>query len=261
MPGHFLRQLRAALARYGIQSLTRTPELEQALLRIARSVGRMPAAAPIVIAILDRWRRSHDQLAAAITDDRLAVLARLISSAQGRYPDVCDLATDVRFRYVDAPVIDRTRAKAYAEIETSLNELCDQPAPDRQRDLADRIVWFPLPMRTRIRDWYRDADETARARLLEVRTRRFYRVRDLRQMRCQMFGGHLTCLADYHEPGQDGPPVHLVTAYVPIAALPAFARALAVHLTELAPDQPVVVDVESWRDEPFLPEEEMAGGT
>ena len=258
VPGHFLRQLRAALARYGIQSLTRTPELEQALLRIARSVDRMPAAAPIVIAILDRWRRGHDPLADAMTDDRLPVLARLISSTQGRYPDVCDLARDVRFCYVDGPVINRTRAKAYAEIETSLDELCDQPAPDRQRDLADRVVWFPLPMRARIRDWYRDADETARARLLEVRTRRFYRIRDLMRMRCEMLGGHLTCLADYHEPGQDGPPVHLVTAYVPVAALPAFARAVAEHLTGLAPDQPVVVDVESWRDEPLLPDEDMA---
>ena len=57
IPGHFVRRLRTALARYGIQSLTRTPELEQALLRIYRSVGRMPAAAPIVIAILDRWLR------------------------------------------------------------------------------------------------------------------------------------------------------------------------------------------------------------
>ena len=258
VPDHFLRQLRAMLARYGIQSLTRTPELEQALLRITRSVDRMPAAAPIVIAILDRWRRGRDPLADAMTDDRLTVLARLISSTQGRYPDVCDLARDVRFRYVDGPVIDRTRAKAYAEIETSLDELCDQPAPDRQRDLADRIVWFPMPMRARIRDWYRDADETARARLLEVRTRRFYRIRDLMRMRCEMLGGHLTCLADYHEPGQDGPPVHLVTAYVPIADLPAFARAVAEHLTGLAPDQPVVVDVESWRDEPLLPDEEMA---
>ena len=258
VPGHFLRQLRGALARYGIQSLTRTPELEHALLRIARSVDRMPAAAPIVIAILDRWRGGHDPLAEAMTDDRVPVLARLISSTQGRYPDVCDLARDVRFCYVDGPVINRARTKAYAEIETSLDELCDQPAPDRQRELADRVVWFPLPMRPRIRDWYRNTDETARARLLEARTRRFYRIRDVMRMRCEMLGGHLTCLADYHEPGQDGPPVHLVTAYVPVAALPAFARAVAEHLTGLAPDQPVVVDVESWRDDPLLPDEDMA---
>ncbi len=259
IPSHFVGQLRAALARYDIQSLTRAPELERALLRLFRSVGRMPAAAPIAIAILDRWRRGCDVLASAMTDDRLGVLARLIGATEGHYPDVCDLAKGVRFAYVDAPVLNRTRAKAYAEIEASLDELCAQPAPDRQRDLADQVVWFPLPMRARLRDRYRDADETARARLLEVRTRRYYRIRDLTRLRCETFGGRLTCLADYPEPGQSGPPVHLVTAYVPIAELPSFAQAVARHLSDLPADRPVVVDIESWRDEPLLPDEDMAG--
>jgi len=257
IPGHFVLQLRTALGRYGITSLARGAALEQALLRMFRSVGRMPAAAPIVLAILERWRRGHDVLAPAMTDGRLAVLARLISATQGRYPEVCDLARDVRFCYVDAPLISGTRAKAYAEIETSLDELCGQPASGRQRELADSVVWFPLPMRARLRDAYRDADETARARVLTVRTRRYYRIRDLTRMRCQTFGGHLTCLADYTEPGQ-GTPVHLVTAYVPIADLPSFARSLAAHLGGLPADQPVVVDIESWRDEPLLADEDMA---
>jgi acetyl/propionyl-CoA carboxylase alpha subunit/acetyl-CoA carboxylase carboxyltransferase component len=258
IPGHFARQLRTALARYGLQSLTRTPELEEALLRIYRSVSRMPAAAPIVIAILDRWRRGNGMLADTMTDDRLGVLARLTDSTQGRYPEVCDLARDVRFCYVDAPLIKRTRAKAYADIEASLDGLCGKPAPDQRRDLADRIVWFPLPMRARLRDRYRDADETARTRLLKVRTRRYYRVRDLMGLRCETFGGHLTCLADYLEPGQSGPPVHLIAGYVPIADLPSFAQAIAPHLDTLAADQPIVVDVESWRKEPLLADEEMA---
>jgi acetyl/propionyl-CoA carboxylase alpha subunit/acetyl-CoA carboxylase carboxyltransferase component len=255
---NFARQLRTALARYGVNSLARTPELEQALLRIFRSVGRMRAAAPIVIAILARWRRGYDVLASTMTDNRLDMLARLIGATQGRYPEVCDLARDVRFCYVDAPVINRTRAMAYAQIETSLDELCGQPDPDRRRDLADRIVWFPLPMRARLRDFYRHADETARTRLLMVRTRRFYRNCHLTGMRTETFDGHVTCLADYLEPGRTDPPVHLVTAYVPMAGLPSFARAIASHLSGLAADRPVVVDVESWRDEPRLPNGEMA---
>jgi len=272
VPEHFVTQLRTALARYGVTSLARTPELEQALLRLYRSVGRMPATAPIVIAILDRWRRVHDGLAAAMTDERLAVLDRLISSTQGRYPEVCELARDVRFCYVDAPLLRRTRARAYAEIDASLDELSGHPGPERVRELTSRIVWFPLPMRAVLRDRYRDADETARPRLLGVRTRRYYRIRDLSGVRCETFGRYLTCLADYVEPGQDAPrrvdgasprlrpalPVQLVTAYVPIAELPAFARAVSEHLRLPGAGRPTVIDIESWRNDPLLPDEQMS---
>jgi acetyl/propionyl-CoA carboxylase alpha subunit/acetyl-CoA carboxylase carboxyltransferase component len=257
-PDHFARQLRTALARYGVPSLARTPELEQALLRMYRSVGRMPAAAPIVIAILDRWRRAYDALAATKSDERLAVLDRLISSTQGRYPEVCDLARDVRFCYVDAPLLKRTRARAYAEIGKSLDELSGHPSPERIRELTRRVVWFPLPMRATLRDGYRDADGTTRARLLEARTRRFYRIRDLTGLRCETFGRHLTCLADYPGTGQGAQPVHLVTAYVPLAEMPMFASALTAHLRGLGAGRPVVVDIESWRNEPFRDGDEMA---
>ena len=44
-------------------------------------------------------------------------------------------------------------------------------------------------MRAALRDRYRSADAAARARLLEVRARRFYRIRDLTSLRCETFGG------------------------------------------------------------------------
>jgi acetyl/propionyl-CoA carboxylase alpha subunit/acetyl-CoA carboxylase carboxyltransferase component len=272
VPEHFVVRLRAALARYGVTSLARTPELEHALLRLYRSAGRMPTTAPIVIAILDRWRRAHDGLAAAMTDERLAVLDRLIGSTQGRFPEVCELARDVRFCYVDAPLLRRTRARAYAEIDASLDELSGHPGAERVRELTSRIVWFPLPMRAVLRDRYRDADETARPRLLEVRTRRYYRIRDLSGVRCETLGRYLTCVADYLDPGQDAPrgadggpsplrsalPVHLVTAYVPVSELPAFARAVREHLRLAGAGRPVVIDIESWRNDALLPDEQMS---
>lgn len=49
-----------------------------------------------------------------------------------------------------------------------------------------------------------------------------------------------------------------MTAYVPVADLPSFAAAVAPHLSGLPAGRPVVIDVESWREEPLLPEEEMA---
>ncbi|HEY5986582.1 MAG TPA: biotin/lipoyl-containing protein, partial [Streptosporangiaceae bacterium] len=143
-PDKFRTQLRAAVARYGVTTLRRTPELEQALLRVYRSVTRLPAAAPIMIAILDRWRRAGEASAATMTDQRLAVLDRLIDSAQGRHQEVCDLAREVRFQYVDAPLLKASRAWAYAEIGGCVSELSGHPSPERIRELTRRLVWFPL---------------------------------------------------------------------------------------------------------------------
>ena len=243
LPGPFLDQLRGTLARYGVRSLRRTPELEQALPRIYRSVTRVQRAAPVVMAILSRWLRRCDTLTALMTDERLTVLDRLIASTQQRHQDVCDLARDVRFSYVDAPLLRRTRTQIYAEMERCLDELAAHPSGE-STELTDRLVWSPLPMRALLRDRYRVADATTKARLLQVRARRFYRIRELRQLRCQAFGPHLACLASYAENGQE---VQLVHGYVALEDLPDFARRLRPFLGALPADQPVVVDLESWR--------------
>ncbi len=254
LPGHFLDQLRGTLARYGVRSLHRTTELEQALPRIYRSVTRVQRAAPVAMAILGRWLRQRDTLTALMTDERLAVLDRLIASTQQRHQDVCDLARDVRFSYVDAPLLSRTRAQVYAEMERCLDELETHPR-DEFAELADRLVWCPLPMRALLRDRYRVADAATKARLLQVRARRFYRIRALRQLRCQAFGPHLACLASYTENGQD---VQLVHGYVSLDDLPDFACQLRPFLEGLPPDQQVVVDLESWRTGSWLEAGSMA---
>ena len=74
LPEHFLSQLRRTLARYGAQTLRRTPELEQALVRIYRSVTRVQRAAPVIMAILSRWLARSGTVTAPITDERLTVL-------------------------------------------------------------------------------------------------------------------------------------------------------------------------------------------
>jgi acetyl/propionyl-CoA carboxylase alpha subunit/acetyl-CoA carboxylase carboxyltransferase component len=259
-PEAFRRRLLAALTRYGVHSLRRAPELERALLRMYRAVGRLPMAAPVVIAILDRWRREPSALAAAVAPDgRLPVLDQLIAAAQGRHPEVCDLAREVRFNLVDAPLLQAARASQYAEIEGCLSELARSPSGRRTSGLISRLVSFPIPMRARLRDAYRAADDVTRARLLEARTRQYYRIRELTGLRCEMLGRHLTCLADYAEDGAPGGTVHLASAYLPLAELPAFAGELGEYLSGLPPAHRVVVDIESWRSEPFIADEQMAG--
>ncbi len=255
LPARFLSQLRRALARYGVTSLRRTPELEHALLRMYGSLGRVHVTAPVVMAVLDQWLRRRDTLMALLTDERVAVLDRLIAATQGSHQEVCDLAREVRRSYVDVPMLRRMRPQAYAEMERCIDELAAHPSEERLRQLTDRLMWCPQPMRALLRERYRDADATTRARLLLARTRRFYRIHELAQVRCQAFGLHLTCLANYTEDGRD---IQLVTGYVSIADLAGFAAELRAFLGTLPPDQRVVVDVESWRSGEWMDAGPMA---
>ena len=128
-------------------------------------------------------------------------------------------------------------------------------------ELTAQLVWCPQPMRAALRDRYRAASTATRARLLEVRARRFYRIRDLTSLRCETFGRYLTCLASYNEERLSSPrgaSVHLVSTYVPLEELPAFAGELRAHLCAIPADQPIVMDVESWRTSPWLDAGSMA---
>ncbi len=278
VPDHFVTELRRALARYGVMSTDRTPGLEQAMLRMYVSLGRLKTVAPAIMAILDRWRRQHEHLAATMTDERLAVLDRLVASARGRQQEVCDLAAEVRFGYRDAPLIKHAHDQTYAAMDGYLDELATEPSGERHAELTAQLVWCPQPMRAVLRDRYRAADAAARARLLEVRARRFYRIRDLTSLRCETFGRFLTCLADYSDgiggtggfsspyradraisaDGGDGADVYLVSAYVPLEELPAFAGELRAHLRAVPADRRIVVDVESWRTSPRIAGDAMA---
>jgi acetyl/propionyl-CoA carboxylase alpha subunit/acetyl-CoA carboxylase carboxyltransferase component len=255
VPEQFLAQLRQALTRYGVMSLRRTAELEQALLRLFRSLARVHVAAPLIMAILDRWLRHRDTLPALMTDARLKVIDRLIAGTQGRHQEVCDLAREVRFSYIDVPTLARLRPQVYAEMEKCLDELAARPSGERIRELTDRIVACPQPMRAVLRDRFRDADATTTARLLQARTSRFYRICELRDMRCQAFGQHLVCLARYCEDDQD---VQLIAGYVPLDDLADFARELRGLVSELPAGLRVVVDVESWRTGDWMDAEPMA---
>jgi acetyl/propionyl-CoA carboxylase alpha subunit/acetyl-CoA carboxylase carboxyltransferase component len=278
VPDHFVVQLRRALARYGVMSTDRTPELQQAMLRIYRSLGRLQTVAPAIMSVLDRWRRQCEWLSTAMTDERLEVLDRLIASARGRQQEVCELAAEVRFCYVDAPLIKHARDQMYKEMDGYLDELAAQPSGERQTELTARLVWCPQPMRAVLRDRYRAANAAARARLLEVRARRFYRIRDLTSLRSQTFGRYLTCLTDYREGAEGfsdpyradraistgapaaagGADVCLISAYVPVEELPAFATQLRPYLRAVPKSRRIVVDVESWRPSPRIAGDAMA---
>ena len=68
--------------------------------------------------------------------------------------------------------------------------------------------------------------------LLEVYARRFYRTRDLRDLRFASQGHHQLCTSDYEWGNKH---IHLVVAYARMDALADLFRAIAAHIAGRGP--------------------------
>ena len=244
LPEAYRDDLESALARYGVSGLDRTPDLDAALVWMFRSVTRVDELAPVVLSILERRLRARAALASRADAEMRTRLGRLATSAQGRHPAVAQLARDVRFAYFDQPVLEAIAASEYGETEQVLDAVEADPQ-DGRREAIDRLVSSPHPQRgPLLRRWLGTTDPDVRRVLLEVYARRFYRIRDLRDLRFEERDGHLLCSAEY-----DWGNLHilLVVGYCELGRLPELGRAVAGYVHDLGTDRQLIVDVACWR--------------
>ncbi|HVN13449.1 MAG TPA: carboxyl transferase domain-containing protein [Kineosporiaceae bacterium] len=256
LPETYQTRLEEALARYGVNGLERTPELESAVVWMFRSFSRVGELVPVVLSILDRRLRARSVLARLADAEMRARLDRLATLAQGRHEGVADLARDVRFHYFDEPMLEALVAAEYHETEALLDAVETDPAGPGRSAAIDRLVRSPQPQRgALLRRWLSTADPGMRGTLLEVYARRYYRIRDLRDLHVDERAGHMLCVSDYDWVNKH---IHLVVAYAPLERLPEVSRAVAAHLADEPTDRQVVVDLTTWRAAPHEPVEQLA---
>jgi acetyl/propionyl-CoA carboxylase alpha subunit/acetyl-CoA carboxylase carboxyltransferase component len=249
LPDRYRERLRTALRRYGVTGFERTPALEAAVVWMYRSFSRVRELAPAVVAILQRRLRHCSALTAVTPAAQLrARLDRLAAAAQGRQQAVADLARDVRFRFLDEPLLAALLEAEYAEVDAHLAMLHSDPGRADRTARVDRLVGSPQPLRgTLLRNWLGHGARAFREVLLEVYARRYYRARDLGPVGFAVHNGHLLAACDYDLPGK---PIHLVIGCAGLHELPELARAVAAHLRRPASSREVVLDLFTWRSGP-----------
>ncbi len=258
VPDGYRERLLAALANYGVTSLDRTRALEAAVVWMFRSFARVGELVPVVVSVLERRLRAGAVLAPLADDAMRLRLDRLAASAQGRHQMVADLARDVRFHYFDEPVLEGLVTAELAATEQLLDLLEEAPTDLQRTEGILRLVGSPQPQRgPLLQRWLAttDADGGYRRTLLEVYARRFYRIRELRNLRYFGLGERLLCVSDYEWGNKH---IRLVVCYVPLEDLPAAAAAVAAHLADDPTDRELVVDLAAWRSGEQLPVEETA---
>ena len=230
LPESFRIKLRRTLAHYGVDDLEPSSGLDPALYRIFLARRRAAAYVPVVSELL-RWRLDHPgSLPGDGRDDYRRVIGQLVSATQLRHPGVGDLARQVRYRCFEAPLIAAERAEAQQRVRAELDRL--SPDPQVRTAQIDAMVAEGEPILGVFAERHHSV-------MLEVMTRRYYRIRPLENVRVTERSGRPLLTAEYTHDGT----CYLVIATVAEGVETAAATDLPELIEELPAGRTVLVDL------------------
>ncbi|HEY7514350.1 MAG TPA: biotin/lipoyl-containing protein, partial [Vicinamibacteria bacterium] len=252
LPRRFLERLTRAVAHYGVETLHRTPALEDALFWIFKAQRSLDAAAEMVSAILERRIETPESEAHA---GFVVLLDRLVRASEGRRPSLCDLAREARYRIFDQPLYEARRRGVYAEAEAHLSKLRDGLAPDERESVIAALVACPQPLQSLISSRLEGETPAMRGVLLEILVRRYYRIRSLEEVHVEEGATRACARAVYTFEGRG---IRLVSTHARLTDLPELLESLRPEMAATAARGDVVLDLYLWREGALSPASESA---
>ena len=244
LPDVFVARLARALAHYGVHALESGPELEEAVYRIFLAHQRARSQVPAVMALLDQRLQHAEALPEPLRDEFHETLDRLIVAAQVRYPAIGEFARSVRFRVFDRPVIEDARARVLAAAREQLRYLAAYPDAPDHAERIDALVASPEPLIPLLAE--RIGGREGHGPLLELLTRRYYKIVPLQELRSLHRDGRQLLTARY---SLDGRWVGLIATLAEASELPAVAASVAALASHPSAAESVV-DLYLHRSEP-----------
>jgi acetyl/propionyl-CoA carboxylase alpha subunit/acetyl-CoA carboxylase carboxyltransferase component len=189
LPESFRIKLGRTLAHYGVDGLEPSPGLDPALYRIFLARRRAAEYVPVVSELL-QWRQHHPGSVGSgeLADDYRRTISQLVAATQLRHPGVGDLARQVRYRIFDAPLIAAERARAQEQVRAELDRL--SPDSGERAAQIDALVASGQPILGIFAERHHPV-------MLEVMTRRYYRIRPLENVRVTERSGRPLLTAEY----------------------------------------------------------------
>ncbi len=243
LPPGFVDALRRALAHYEVRTLERSPELEESLLWIYKSHQRVEQQVALILGVLERRLACQETLPVQAGDSFRVLLDRLISTSNGRFPAISDLAREVRYRWFDQQLFERARKLVYAQAEEHLTLLAANPEAEDRQERIRALVECPQPLVSLFAGRFDTADVALSQLMLEVLTRRYYRIQTLNDVRPVALDGQHCIATEYIDRGKR---VHLFTTYADSTRLCDAARALFPLIEAVPTGHEVAIDFYVW---------------
>jgi acetyl/propionyl-CoA carboxylase alpha subunit/acetyl-CoA carboxylase carboxyltransferase component len=239
LPGAFRTRLSRVLRHYGVADLGPSPELEEAVYRVFLAQQRAADQIPVVTALLERWLLEEDGSTGLSRDELREVLDRLVVATQLRFPAVGDLARSIRFRFFDQPLILEAREQVYAAVREQLHYLDDHPDAADYTQRIEAMAASSEPL-IRLLAQRIGIKSSGLEPMLEVLTRRYYKVRTLEDVRSFRLDGRQFVTGAYLLRGQQ---LHLISTMGDLSELPAVLASVALLAADVTDPTNLVVDL------------------
>ena len=247
LPESFRVRLSRALRHDGVDDLEPGPRLEKAVYRIFLAQQRAADHVPVVAALLERWLTHPEGLTGPARDEIGEVIDRLVIATQLRYPAVGNLTRSVRFRLFEEPLIEQAREAAYARVRHELDYLRAHTTADDRAERIEAMAALTQPM-IRLLGESIIADSHGPQPLLEVATRRYYKVRALEDVRSFLRDGRQFVTGSFDLLGSR---LHVVSTVAEFDDLPRAAESASALAREVEDPTNLVVDLYvTWVDAP-----------
>jgi acetyl/propionyl-CoA carboxylase alpha subunit/acetyl-CoA carboxylase carboxyltransferase component len=247
LPASFLEKLQRTLLHYRAHSLDRTPELEEALFRLFKARQHFEQQVPVIHDILERHLERQEADGSRPLDGFSELLDGIAYVTHGQAPALGDLAREVRYRTFDQPLFETARKEVYRQASEHLSALATSTDPADREARVHWLVGCPQPLAGIYVPQLEHMSPGFRALLLEVLTRRYYRLRDLKNFQVLTSPERSVASAEYD---YDGKHIHLLTTHGRYEDLPALARALQPAIAGFPAEHDVIVDFYLWRAVP-----------
>jgi acetyl/propionyl-CoA carboxylase alpha subunit/acetyl-CoA carboxylase carboxyltransferase component len=239
LPAAFRTRLSRVLRHYGVTDLAPSPELEEAVYRVFLAQQRAIDQIPVVTALLERWLLAGDTPTGSARDEIGEVLDRLTVATQLRYPAVGDLARSIRFRIFDQPLILQAREHVYAGVREHLRYLDANPDAADYADRIEVLAASPEPL-IRLLAERIGRNHPGVEPMLEVLTRRYYKVRKLEEVRSFRLDAQQFVTGAFELLGKR---LYLISTMGDLSELPAVLAGVDRMAAEVADPTNLVVDV------------------
>src|SRR5262245_54006237 len=246
LPEPVKRSLARALAHYGISDMARSRELAEAAYRIFLAEERSASRLPVVAALLDGPLRDASTLPDDLRDELRGTLDRLVAATQLRHPAIGERARSVRYAAFDGPLIAAAREEVYRRARAQLDALAGRAGEADYQERIEAVVASPQPLvpllGERLAGGVPDHEP-----MLEILTRRFYKIRTLRDVSLLERGGRQLVTAVYDRENRQ---VRLVTTLADPSDIEGAVAAAADVVRESDCDRAVVDLYMAWPDAP-----------